>query len=36
MKKCKCCNLYIDEESSFCPYCGEKIQKSVQSWGMLP
>ena len=29
MKKCKCCNLYIDEKSRFCPYCGEKIQKSV-------
>lgn len=30
MKKCKCCNLYIDEESSFCPYCGKKSWKAVQ------
>ena len=30
MKECKYCNLYIDEESSFCPYCGKKLWKAVQ------
>lgn len=30
MKTCKCCNLYIDEESNFCPYCGKKLRKAVQ------
>ena len=29
--KCNVCNAELKEEQSFCPYCGTKIEKQVES-----
>lgn len=29
MKKCKHCNAQVDDETKFCPYCGEKLEEVV-------
>ena len=29
MRKCGICNLYVENEAKFCPYCGKRIYTAV-------
>ncbi len=29
MRKCRICNLYVENEAKFCPYCGKRIYTAV-------
>ena len=31
MRKCGICNLYVESEAKFCPYCGKRIYTAVST-----
>lgn len=31
MRKCGICNLYVENEAKFCPYCGKRIYTAVST-----